>query len=656
MRETPVKLFSLILLLTVMPLICPGNAGAQKENNATYWLERSIEEKNPERKIEYFRNALAINPNDPETHNNLGILYKNKGLYTEAIAEYHAALEIKSYRTPEYAHHNLGTVYKELEQYKNALKHFKTAIALNPKFAKAYNGLGLTYKAMGEFEKAADSFRQATKLDPDYIQAEYNLKDVWKLPTKDESLDKKVNKLYDQGIVLTKQGKYIKALAVLKKASKLYPENTRIKQKIAEIQRHQEFNRWYKAALTQKGQHNWSSAHNFLEKAVKAATSPGEINKATLLQTEIKTALSKEKKRLKAAILFGRGQIKRENKEWLEAISLFTKLMMLDPDHEGAKEETRLAQIGYYYEQALRNINQSKWEEAEEHLKNLLDIDPTHVEGLAQLKKVTQKLRARKTEYMLEKAEQAFNLGEWKQARRFYLEVLRLSPDNQIAQNTLKKIQETTEGTHKTARAKQSAWEDWAKPIVLIALLLASLTVYYLLSRFLQTTSFLNYYHQAKDHEETKMLYERMLSEDPGRRAVYPLLAETYYELKQDEKTEELLLRCKEYSQQVPSNQAADWIQCIGEIYQRVNKLEESAKYMERALSMQPNNNKIKEKLVMVYKKILKEYDNPQMSARVSQLQPQPSYSPFKDSSEDKLAAEKEKLALLKECFGHNKS
>lgn len=63
-----------------------------------------------------FREAIRINPNNPEAHNNLGVLLFGYGLekerFPEAEKEYRKAIKIK----PNYpqAHYNLGLLYKEM--------------------------------------------------------------------------------------------------------------------------------------------------------------------------------------------------------------------------------------------------------------------------------------------------------------------------------------------------------------------------------------------------------------------------------------------------------------------------------------------------------------------------------------------------------------
>ena len=60
------------------------------------------------------RIALAIKPDYPEAHNNLGIAFQRLGQLDAAVKSFEEALTIK----PDYdkAHNNLGNAFKELTQ------------------------------------------------------------------------------------------------------------------------------------------------------------------------------------------------------------------------------------------------------------------------------------------------------------------------------------------------------------------------------------------------------------------------------------------------------------------------------------------------------------------------------------------------------------
>ena len=74
--------------------------------------------------------VLLINPNDAETHNNLGIAFSEIENLDEAVKSYQKAVAIK----PEFAdaHNNLGSVLQKLHRYEDAIKSFEKALDIKP--------------------------------------------------------------------------------------------------------------------------------------------------------------------------------------------------------------------------------------------------------------------------------------------------------------------------------------------------------------------------------------------------------------------------------------------------------------------------------------------------------------------------------------------
>jgi len=123
--------------------------------------------------IEAYQAALRANPEDEDTHYNLGIAFAKQGNTTSAIAHYETALRL----FPEYpeVHNNLGNLFIQQGRFPEAIQHFEAAIEAIPDYAQAYNNLGNALGRQGQFREAARNFRKATRLDPTYFEAFYNL-------------------------------------------------------------------------------------------------------------------------------------------------------------------------------------------------------------------------------------------------------------------------------------------------------------------------------------------------------------------------------------------------------------------------------------------------------------------------------------------------
>jgi len=105
--------------------------GYKFEVNYLQLAERYEEKEMIPKAISMYEQYLKINPNDPDAHNSLGVLYDKEKNYKKAIEAYKKALEIK----PDYAvgYYNLGFAYKSLGESKRAIEAYERYKKLNPK-------------------------------------------------------------------------------------------------------------------------------------------------------------------------------------------------------------------------------------------------------------------------------------------------------------------------------------------------------------------------------------------------------------------------------------------------------------------------------------------------------------------------------------------
>ena len=120
-----------------------------------------------------YRMALQIKPDYVEAYFNLGVALQELDRLAEAEICYRQALQIK----PDYAeaHSNLGNTLKELGRLNEAELCFRQALLINPESAELHNNLGVILKDLGRLHEAGDSFRQALRIQPDFAGAHNNL-------------------------------------------------------------------------------------------------------------------------------------------------------------------------------------------------------------------------------------------------------------------------------------------------------------------------------------------------------------------------------------------------------------------------------------------------------------------------------------------------
>lgn len=125
-----------------------------------------------EKAIQDYNNALAIDPNYSEAHNNLSIAYRDGGrAFGEREGNLDKAIEwlqLSSQMRPDdyEVYRLLGVAYGSRGNSEEALKWFLKAVELEPNNGSAWYNLGVAYYNLGELEQGASSMERARQLDP----------------------------------------------------------------------------------------------------------------------------------------------------------------------------------------------------------------------------------------------------------------------------------------------------------------------------------------------------------------------------------------------------------------------------------------------------------------------------------------------------------
>lgn len=121
----------------------------------------------------HYRVLLQRSELDPQVHNNLGLLYRDRGLTEEAIKEFQRALLIH----PRYetARNNLGVTLLGQSRLDEAGVEFRRVLADEPRHLDAMINLALVEKAAGRSERAKEALLEALVVDPRNAPAHFNL-------------------------------------------------------------------------------------------------------------------------------------------------------------------------------------------------------------------------------------------------------------------------------------------------------------------------------------------------------------------------------------------------------------------------------------------------------------------------------------------------
>jgi tetratricopeptide (TPR) repeat protein len=182
-----------------------------------------------------FEQALRLDPNHAGTHNNRGIVLRDLGRLKEALEAYEQALRLNPHHAD--AHHNRGIVLRDLGRLKEALASYEQALRLNPNNADVHNNRGSVLGELGRREEALEAYEQALRLNPNNAGAHYNqglaLLHLGRLQEALTSYEQALrlnpdyaDAYYNRGMVLGRLGRLQEALASYEQALRLDPNQT----------------------------------------------------------------------------------------------------------------------------------------------------------------------------------------------------------------------------------------------------------------------------------------------------------------------------------------------------------------------------------------------------------------------------------------------
>jgi Flp pilus assembly protein TadD len=157
------------------------------------------DKKDFEAAIPAWNKALALSPEDPRGHNNLGIALVATGKFEAAIAEYRKSLELNP--SSSQTHNNLGSALAEAGRVDEALPEFQKSVELNPDNGAARVNLGNALATGGRLNEAIQQLNKGIEFQPESASAHNGL-----------------------GVALARAGRLEDAVVHMEKAVALAPE------------------------------------------------------------------------------------------------------------------------------------------------------------------------------------------------------------------------------------------------------------------------------------------------------------------------------------------------------------------------------------------------------------------------------------------------
>jgi protein O-mannosyl-transferase len=120
--------------------------------------------------------AVRDSPNRASAHDSLGMALASAGRLAEARREFETALRLNPDSVE--AHYNLADVLREAGEPATAVDHYRAVIRAWPEAVGARSGLGRALEALGAAADAEAAFRDAIRLDPSAAEPHRNLAEL----------------------------------------------------------------------------------------------------------------------------------------------------------------------------------------------------------------------------------------------------------------------------------------------------------------------------------------------------------------------------------------------------------------------------------------------------------------------------------------------
>lgn len=124
------------------------------------------------------RRSIALRPDMPMTHTNLGIALRQQGKHEDAMAALRLAIRLKP-NSPQ-AGNELVSMLLLAGQPDEAEEHCRRMLSLDPTYSPACFNLATVYAARGEITEAIAALQQAIRLNPAYAEAHARLGELFR--------------------------------------------------------------------------------------------------------------------------------------------------------------------------------------------------------------------------------------------------------------------------------------------------------------------------------------------------------------------------------------------------------------------------------------------------------------------------------------------
>lgn len=149
------------ILYVSMLLVLLGGA-------AWFILQQIFKTRRVENSISRLQAKLSKEKGTAQEHYELGGIYLDKRLFSQAMVQFQKALKDPALEEPDAPpiYNAMGYAYFAQEQYDMAIRQYKEALKITPGYVTALNNLGHAYERKQLTAQALEAYEAALKADP----------------------------------------------------------------------------------------------------------------------------------------------------------------------------------------------------------------------------------------------------------------------------------------------------------------------------------------------------------------------------------------------------------------------------------------------------------------------------------------------------------
>ncbi|MDR0604924.1 MAG: tetratricopeptide repeat protein [Bacteroidales bacterium] len=120
--------------------------------------------------IDYYNNALNVQPNNIQALYNLAMFYQETEEYEKALEKYRMILQIDEHN--KFAFHNMGWIYlMGQDKFEEAIVFFTKAIQQDTTYIEAIYNRGLSFEQLKKYDNARQDYMYSLQLETNYLLA-----------------------------------------------------------------------------------------------------------------------------------------------------------------------------------------------------------------------------------------------------------------------------------------------------------------------------------------------------------------------------------------------------------------------------------------------------------------------------------------------------